>query len=602
MPLPITKSDIHKIAAGLSGVYGVFPADGVVSYGRTAIIKPGACTEDGKVLTGADVQRMLGADFQVFPLAVEYAPSAETVFDHFGEAEADIDEIEQDLDDAEDVEQDDEFGARVRRVAKLEKKYLKALAKLAKCQTLLQAGKGRTGFARKLLTVAMPFSYFVGNSKSKRLKNRAKKCDRLFDRLKKVRAKMVKKGIDVSRLPRPDLFMADVATRWERKRFHASRPAVMVRPIQGRPMVRPTGGGYVPVSKRVQEELYHRDQAALENEMNAVMPSYGADVQQIIEDELSAPMLGADDAELSADLRADAMGYVHSGVEHDYFGIAGSDAETMWDDGSFLEAQILLRDEDDQDLLEDDTLYGDEDLVDQELGADDASGDELGEDEVGEDDGVVDAALSEDDESLGEDDDLGADESDEDEDILGAMLPDDDSDLLEDDDEEDDGGETTPDIEEGRELAVKRAGLSQIVAEKILNDDFDGVDLIKEKIDKISEKFKMGSTGVNYKRLQPRAKASVSEPVIVIAVQKRPPVESSLKAKLRSAFGDDAGLIDVFGAQMAQTKHGYTPVESMQVLRDVVRPSEWVRGSQGKFPAGDGAPLPAPRRIGREVG
>jgi hypothetical protein len=589
-----------------------------VSYGQTVICKPGASTDEGKVLTGADVQRMLGEDFQVFPMAVEYAPSIGAILEAFGDVEEDVADVEAELDaidadgelddDGDDDSDTEKLGGRVRRSARLEKKYLKALARFSKCQTLLQAGRGRTSFARKLLTVAMPFSYLVGNSKNRRLRNRASRCDKLYRDLQKVRSKMVKKQIDVSRLPHPQSFLADVASKWERRRHHATRPT---RPAPSRPY--PTS--YTPASKQVQSELYHRDQAALEREMASITPSYGVDdlraIEGVIDVELATPItdeLGQED--LSADLRAETVGYLHSGVEHDYFGLAGSSLETIWDSDRFLDAEIMFRDEDDEDLLEDGSLEGDldADLVsaiagDEDLGADD---DVAGDEELGAD---------------GSDEELGAGNDD---DLVDAVAKTDDSDDSDDLSDSDDDLELPSSADAGDDeeeraslpesissgIAALRAGLFRKISEAMSDGEpEEKVGSLIRKLDKATKKLQSVSGGVDYGRIQPKSENSSSEtpPVVVIAIRKREPNEKfrqDIRGAIESVggvYGEESGLIDVFGAQLFQVKHGYTPVESMKALRESVRPSEWVRGSSAQFPVGDDSPLLPPRRVGSEV-
>jgi hypothetical protein len=598
----LKETDVYRIAAALSGAsHGSFSVDSIVSYGQTAILKPGASSDDGRVFTGAEVQQLLGSDYHVFPLAVEYSPSVPAILESFGEAGEDLSEIESELESMEDPDDDaDEFGARPRRVAKLEKAYLKALAKFAKCQTLLQAGRGRTTFARKMLTVAMPFTWFIGNSKDRRLQNRAKKCDRLYRRLIKVRQTMERKNIDVSRLPRPEAFMMDFANRWERRRMHAVRPQArpLARPSYPRlpPAPGPRPGGYTPVSQELQREIYLRDQAALEREMSAAMPSYYGDDEEIvdigavIEEELGEAVedVSADDS-LAADLRAETIGYLHSDLEHDYFGLSGSDLEDMFSVDRLLSAQIKISDPDELEELDELEESEDDDIV-SALAADDEA--EFGVDE---------------DEEIGEDDDLIEEVSrgdSDDEDDVDV----DDSDLLLDDDgdDEDDGSWLPEKISSG--LAAVRAGLFRKISDSMSSgDDEEKVGSLVRKMDAVTKKLQKASDGVDYSRVQPKMSDSSSPPVVLIAIQKRDtsaPIKQEIRGAVESVGGvysEDSGLIDVFGAKLFEVKHGYTPAQSFAALRDTMSTSDWVRGSTGRFPNGDEAPLPPPRRIGEEV-
>jgi hypothetical protein len=76
---------------------------------------------------------------------------------------------------------------------------------------------------------------------------------------------------------------------------------------------------YTPVARQKQpvSEAYYKDQAALEKELSEGAPSYyGASDHATAQEALAA------------DLRAETVGYLFGGVEHDYYGIdAGEDVE-----------------------------------------------------------------------------------------------------------------------------------------------------------------------------------------------------------------------------------------------------------------------------------
>lgn len=596
----VSEFELQRIAGAMSGLHGVFPSDALVNYGQTVIVKPGSTTEEGRVLTGADVQRMLGGDYQVFPLAVEYAPSLDAIFGAAEETEEDIDDLDSELDSMPDP--DDEVGrVGVRRSAKLEKKYLKALARFSRCQTLLQAGKGKSTFFHKVM---MPFTFFLsaGFGKKHRVMRRAEKCDDLYQRLIKVRAKMEKKGIDVSRLPRPEAFLADVANRWTRRHqtvTHRRPPAY--------PGHRP--GGYVPVSSQA---AYHRDQRELENDMASVMPRYGADdevgVEEIINEEIELRMGDEGERALADDLRAETIGFLHSRLEHDYFGLKGSTLEDDWDPKGLVEAQILLRDPLDQ-VLDEEIIEGDDsDLIQSVLAADDeAVGVDL------ESDGTSHSS-----DTFGEDEDLGVDDGDIVASVLGAA----DDDLLDaggddssdDDDDDDDKGPLEELTEEAKtRLSAFRSRLYRALGESMGDgEDADTIGAIAKKIDATTKKLQPQdrSAKVDYRKIQPRQPGEATRPpVIVIAIQKRestPGFQSEIRGAVEAmggvvGFDGEVGLIDTFGAGLFRVKHGYSPAESVKALRDTMRPSEWVRGSMAPFPQGTDAPLPPPRRTGPEV-
>jgi hypothetical protein len=466
--IPIGASDLRQIAGMLSGHDGMFSADDLVNYGKTVIVKPGAVTEEGRVMTGADVQRLLGPTFSVFPMAVGYGPSVDQALSVFGNeaVEDEITMLEKELDDmggdegvsGGDLPEDDRDiisgggdsvgrrheGPGLHRSVRLEAKYLKALAKFAKCQTLLDAGRGRLPVGKMLLNPLTPFTWVTHLSKNRRIQDRAKMCDRLHDRLRKIRTKMANKGIDVSRLPRIDDVRRSMVQEWHARQRPAggASPQVVYIERQGPGYQRP---GYQPVS-----QAYLRDQAELEREMADQMPGYGVDgygagdqpvagsielasmreywdrigeaVKEALDEDDEDPLSAADD--LLRDLRAETTGWLGSSVEHDYFGLEGTEFDSQYGDDSGL-------------------IGEDETGEDEGVGAD---ADILGEDEVGvaasgrgrnslpeDDEDLLDARMTlvdagEDDDLLlgpegsvsGEDETGSDDETGADADILGA--------------------------------------------------------------------------------------------------------------------------------------------------------------------------------------
>lgn len=362
----MNQSDIHQIAGLLSGVQGTFGANNLVCYGQTAIIKPGAVTDKGIPMTGKQIAAILGSDYSVFPLAVEYAPNAEDALGIFGNDETadELAELDIELDALTDVAvmgSEDEFGlARRRRgpapkqTKAIRRRYLSIVARFRKCQTLLVAGRGYVRPSNFLL----PFVGIIKllGKKGTKITARARRCDQMYRHLLKVWQKMQRKGVDVSGLPSPEEVkrgmmpqQAPVAPRTRRVPERRGERVVYVdRPVYMQPQQPPPQRAplpyqypqYTPTSKAV-SPYYLADQAALEREMQSTTPSWGSDQM-----------------ELQADLRAETYGFAFSGLEHDYFGISGSDVEVIFsDEDDELGAEDELSPGDLADMDDDDDLF-----------------------------------------------------------------------------------------------------------------------------------------------------------------------------------------------------------------------------------------------------
>jgi hypothetical protein len=608
---PMNQSDLHDIAAKLSGPQGTFGADNLVCYGMTTIVKPCAKTDEGAVVSGEAVQAMLGADYQVFPLAVEYKP------DSFDQDLADLDDELEAMGD--ELEAPEEFGG----AKGLRRRYLRVVARYRKCMT-------KQGIKEK--------------------RGRSRRCSRRFRKMQKRWQKMKRKGFSTQGLKSPRQVRAEFVTPSRRVARGPRRPQVVTRtrvvrqPVyiqQPAPMPMPMGPApstYVPTSQAV-SPYYFADQAALEREAASFMPSYGA----------------AQD-ELESDLRADATGYVFGGVEHDYWGIDGNiqlvlseeDQEAtefgaVWSDSDFLDfdADEDLDDDilgdDDEDILGDDDedILGDDD--DDLLGEDDDDSDLLGDDD--------DDLLGEDDDDLGLDDEFGDAIEDKEEQIKAAGKL---QSLMAQHDELVKKRQPTAHVDAQMESILLAAGARPEAKERILalvrerddlvaqisgvfgDDEMGGVrhmvrrakkqiarkgkirpklakrmankkaklerrmsrarnpQRIQSRIAMIDEVLQTGSSnnGVDYGRVQPKTPGTPGKPVIVIAIRKRGGELSTERNKAVAEYGaevgyhaPDAGLVDVFAADLYRVNQGHSPLEALHQHRMHVDPTTMVHGS-----------------------
>jgi hypothetical protein len=315
--MALTDTDIERISEALSGAFGAFPVSNLVNYGNTLLIRPGARTTHGVVFSGAEVAEMLPNDFTAFPLAVEYAADSAP-----------------------------KLGADVMGL------YADALGADTLGATAGQTARLRARYAR----VTERFRYWLSGTLTEASSapvNRKNRARRVLVRLKKIWERMGKLGVNRGGLVPPGRLEAEllglrVAPPARRvpapprvqipTRYPATLPSAAPAPVTPAyapalvaptvtpptvtapvaPVATPASSTYTPVSKAV-SEAYFRDQAALERELSASMPSYGG-----------ACYYGASDyavgqEDLAADLRAETIGYLFSAMEHDYYGIDGGE-------------------------------------------------------------------------------------------------------------------------------------------------------------------------------------------------------------------------------------------------------------------------------------
>jgi hypothetical protein len=307
-----TSDDILGIAQALSTGDDSFAPSNLVSYGATVIVKPGATTRKGRPVTGHEVATRLGATYGVFPMAVEYDVARPTTMDSddaaIGALERELVAVTEEELGAMDADLFGAEGAPVvlsRRANRLRRRYTRVLARWRKNATLaLISGK----------------------------KYRKKRSERQFKRLEKIWSKMGSKGIPTEGLIAPKkalrqvVFSSTAAGQSQRLPAASSQRTMYQQPVQQQSQ-RPPGGADHP--------LYFEDQRR-EN-LQA----------QAISDNLMSDYMGADPHEyqdaqddLSADIRAETVGYLFGMVEHDYWGDVSE------------EVQILSSDPEDEEVLD----------------------------------------------------------------------------------------------------------------------------------------------------------------------------------------------------------------------------------------------------------
>ena len=321
--MALNDTDLERIAAALSGEHGTFPVSNLVNYGSTIMVRPGARTLHGVVLSGSEVASMLPNDFTTFPLAVEYAAESAP---SLGE---DVMGLYADALGA------DTLGATVGQSARLRARY----ARVTERFRYWLSGKLTPGRALSAVFTA-------GFSETRNRKNVA---GRALVQLKMIWERMGKLGVSraglvsPSRLeaellglragPRPRIIPAPrrvlIPTRFPATRPMA--PSTQVTPAYAPSLVAPAftpptatapvtpvappSSVYTPVSEEA-KKAYYRDQAALEEEQST--PDYGSAYYGA-----SDYAVGQED--LAADLRAETVGYLFGAMEHDYYGVDGGE-------------------------------------------------------------------------------------------------------------------------------------------------------------------------------------------------------------------------------------------------------------------------------------
>ena len=603
-------ADVRAIAGKLS-VDGVFPETNLVSYGETVIVKPGATTSSGRILNGEEVTALLGSDYVVHPQGIEYGPSLDHLLEEMGGEEigVELDELEDELGYDEDG-----FGVSARRQARIRKRYGKVLSRFKHCRELLAAGKG-SGIRWR---------------KEKRLQSRVKKCDRKFKRLVKIWDKMGRKGVDRSGLSSPEKYVryrikspsqskyvvpaAYRKSTSSRRRttspkvVYRTRTVYKDRPVymqQQQPYQQQYQDPYyqdpyyqqsqlpsriaLPAypqqpqytatasadAKRLQQQAYHMDQRALEQQMANVwsgMPGAYGDSQE----------------DLVADLRAETVGYLNGDIEHDYYGNADEELELVFGDdvdawGIDLSQEDVLAMDDDSDVLGGSGRRRRRPNKKKRRLAKKASRSQLG------------ALASSGPAHHGDGDELDEFGADVDE-LLDSV----DADLAQEDEEgeveeavEETSAAQDPDSEEtDKTHAQVRAKTHEAIQVLLASPEGESPGKVQQTLQRLAKKAsaidkifdrKSDSVGLDYGRVRPKTAKKKGPAVLVIAIKKRPVHTDAVKgdvalygAELGYEVPGDPTLLDVFAADLHQVEHFYSPEEALSQVAQHTEPQDFV--------------------------
>jgi len=372
MTAKINQQDVEKVAEQISRVHGSFSSSNLVNYGQTIVVKPGAATKAGKPIRGLEVAEALSGDYAVQPLAVTYGSAgplpAEEDPDAFeramnmelDSADTEVDEPASPAEGGEEAFGFDEFSPDDAllvppRGLRLRLRYQRISSRFGR------------------------FAVYAVRTGSLRHRQAA---SRVFRRIRRLWDRMLRRGVPVVGLMSPSTLRRRVyeLTQGASAVQAPSQVAASIFPLRA-PMVSQAPGMPKPLAF---------DQAALERSVGI-----SATNQLLTQSFGGAPSV-------SADARAETVGYLFSRMEHDYFGLISTPF------------QIVLTDEDEAVLDDDDDLQS----VEQE--AESPSAERV----------VEPAAKPKISDGLPDDDaDLEAAEEGDIEEDAGSSIPDDDSDL-----------------------------------------------------------------------------------------------------------------------------------------------------------------------------
>lgn len=621
--MAMNDTDLERIAFALSGVHGAFPISNLVNYGDTVIVRPGARTTGNVVLSGIEVASRLPSEYVAYPLAVEYAAES---------------------DDADDLgEEVEAFGAEV--VGASIKKTVRIRARYAR--------------------ITEKFRMRVRNVRTRGRRRDYRLAVRALKRLNKIWARMGRLAINRGGLVPPPVLSAELrgARAIPVARIRPARgirvvetaypatspmapapipatvaPAVIAPtaappsvPAPVTPVAAPAAAPaapaaaapaapaatYTPVSKQI-SKLYLADQAALEKELAASTPSYYGATDYLTGQE-----------ELAADLRAETIGYLFGAVEHDYFGVGdagpveftSSDFTAMFGGGCGCRMA---------EAFGEDLIFGTPagPLVDTMEGMLQAHRIHFAADELSDVDPVMSAMLRREATSAYNAVEIARlgleEEASEDEDAESEESESDESESTEKSEKDSEKADTLDAKQAKAANRQRRAALPSMTEMRSVREGgnaLDTADRAAKIVTRVTEALRSISPNgsVNYARLQPRSGSSKAEPVIVIGIARRgkqPKVDivAELMDDEVPAVPKGYDAAEAVDAMMAYTyPSDFTEVAvqgSRSLLESLVAPMRSVEeclygpvlyGAGNRYPAGDEAPLPPPRRVGSEV-
>jgi hypothetical protein len=307
--------DLKAIASKISDRFGAFSPSNLVNYGKTVIVKPGATTAAGRPIRGAEVMEALDGEYSVHPLAVTYGgvssiPSGEDA-DAFERAmNMELDAAEADTDSFE-PSSEESFGM---------------WEPFSPDEPMMMSSRDRR-LRHRYGRISSRFGRFAMFALSSRSLRHREAAGRVFGRIKRLWDRMMRRGVPVVGLMSPASIRARV---YELSRGVSSAPvsapfqqsSSVSFPLRA-PMVVQSPGMPLPMAF---------DQAALERSVGVNASS-----------QLLAQTFGGV-PRVSADARAETVGYLFSGMEHDYYGLVSTPF------------QIVLADEDEAVLSDDEDV------------------------------------------------------------------------------------------------------------------------------------------------------------------------------------------------------------------------------------------------------
>ena len=161
--------DLHDLAERLSGSHGSLSASNLVNYGQTVILRPGARSSKGVLLSGEAVSELLGEDYEVFPATLTYKPDVSS--DGLDRLPLELAELDRELDRLDEV--DEAFGAKG---DKIRRRYVRVVGR---------------------------FRRYVVKAKASGKPKAVRRAAVLFRRLSRIYSKMQERGIETQGLPTP---------------------------------------------------------------------------------------------------------------------------------------------------------------------------------------------------------------------------------------------------------------------------------------------------------------------------------------------------------------------------------------------------------------